>query len=98
MNSSNFYHQKFEKLMNFNICLIKKILSLLDAPVSLHENIKAIYEFTDLIIAKHKFERKNPSYQQVFQSKHGFINNLSVLDLLFNLGPQSLEYLIRFKN
>ena len=84
--------------MNFNICLIKKIISLLDAPVTLHENIKAINEFTDLIIAKHKFKRENPRYQQVFQSKHGFINNLSVLDLLFNLGPQSLEYLVQFKN
>ena len=93
-----FYHQKFEKLMNFNICLIKKILSLLDAPVSLHKSEKAINEFTDLIIAKHKFKRENPSYQQVFQSKHGFINNLSILDLIFNLGPQSLEYLVQFKN
>ena len=93
-----FYHQKFEKLMNFNICLIKKILSLLDAPVSLHKSEKAINEFTDLIIAKHRFKRENPRYQQVFQSKHGFINNLSVLDLIFNLGPQSLEYLVQFKN
>ena len=80
------------------ICLIKKILSLLDAPVSLHKSEKAINEFTDLIIAKHKFKRENPSYQQVFQSKHGFINNLSILDLIFNLGPQSMEYLVQFKN
>jgi hypothetical protein len=26
------------------------------------------------------------SYTQVFDDKHGFINNLSVLDLLFNEG------------
>jgi hypothetical protein len=25
--------------------------------------------------------------------KHGFINNLSILDLLFNLGPESANYL-----
>ena len=25
--------------------------------------------------------------------KHGFISNLSILDLLFNLGPASTEYL-----
>ncbi|MGA0373143.1 MAG: WbqC family protein [Flavobacteriaceae bacterium] len=92
-----FYHQKFEKLMDFNINLIKKILSILGAFVSLHKNEKTINEFTDLIIAKHNFKRENPHYQQVFQYKHGFINNLSVLDLLFNLGPQSLEYLEQVK-
>ncbi len=32
-------------------------------------------------------------YTQVFSSKHGFIPNLSIIDLLFNLGPGSSEYL-----
>ena len=50
-----------------------------------------------VIIAKKVNKIEIPQYHQVFQSKHGFINNLSVLDLLFNLGPQSLEYLIRLK-
>ncbi|MFE3869241.1 WbqC family protein [Flavobacterium sp. LS2P90] len=33
------------------------------------------------------------SYTQVFDDKYGFINNLSVLDLLFNEGKYALEYL-----
>lgn len=33
------------------------------------------------------------TYIQVFESKHGFIPNLSILDLLFNLGPDSKKYL-----
>jgi hypothetical protein len=33
------------------------------------------------------------SYTQVFDDKHGFINNLSVLDLLFNEGKYALDYL-----
>ncbi|WP_432223039.1 WbqC family protein [Flavobacterium sp. TMP13] len=37
----------------------------------------------------HKFE----SYTQVFADKHGFINNLSVLDLLFNEGKFAADYL-----
>ena len=32
-------------------------------------------------------------YTQVFGDKHGFINNLSILDLLFNEGRLALDYL-----
>ena len=32
-------------------------------------------------------------YTQVFNDKHGFINNLSILDLLFNEGRYALDYL-----
>ena len=33
------------------------------------------------------------TYPQVFQEKEGFLNNLSVLDLLFNEGKFALDYL-----
>ena len=88
-----FYHQKFDKLMDFNIEMLKKVLLLIDAEVKLLPNEKIANEFHDLIIAKHEVKKEKPPYHQVFQSKYGFINNLSILDLLFNLGPQSLEYL-----
>lgn len=32
-------------------------------------------------------------YYQVFERKHGFQPNLSILDLLFNMGPESILYL-----
>lgn len=40
-----------------------------------------------------KFDYKWPAYQQVFSDKHGFAGNLSVLDLLFNLGPDAISYI-----
>ena len=32
-------------------------------------------------------------YKQVFDNKHGFINNLSILDLIFNEGKFAMDYL-----
>lgn len=33
-------------------------------------------------------------YYQVFEAKFGFLENLSILDLLFNMGPESILYLM----
>ena len=38
-------------------------------------------------------EETLPKYYQVFGDKFGFTPNLSILDLLFNLGPESILYL-----
>jgi len=32
-------------------------------------------------------------YKQVFESRHGFIANLSILDLIFNEGPNAVSFL-----
>lgn len=34
------------------------------------------------------------TYYQVFADRHGFVPNLSVMDLLFNEGPASIDYLL----
>lgn len=36
-----------------------------------------------------------PAYEQVFSPRHGFESDLSILDVLFNLGPDSVEYLMQ---
>ena len=51
-----------------------------------------VLDFRTLVDGKKdtsQFER----YTQVFDDKHGFTNNLSVLDLLFNEGKYALDYL-----
>ena len=50
-------------------------------------------DFRDSIVPKHP--RHDPSftprpYYQVFGTRHGFLPNLSVLDLLFNMGPEGI--------
>jgi hypothetical protein len=34
------------------------------------------------------------SYPQVFMDRHAFQNGLSVVDLLFNMGPKAIDYLL----
>ena len=38
-------------------------------------------------------KKKNKEYYQVFKEKHGFIEDLSIIDLLFNMGPEAQLFL-----
>ena len=58
--------------------------------------VNSINDFRDAINPKHPlpdpdFDPK--PYYQVYQQKHGFLPNLSILDLLFNMGPEGIFYL-----
>ncbi len=55
-------------------------------------------DYRFLVNAKYKLnDSKIPQYTQVFGDRHGFIENASMLDLLFNLGPDTLDYLSEIK-
>ena len=85
-----------KKLMDYNIDLLECILSLLeiDLSYSFKESYSPLTPLEEsLINAKKQSTISQPVYQQVFATKHGFIPHLSILDLLFNLGPQSINYL-----
>ena len=62
----------------------------LNEPPHLEHKVK---EKRDLIIHKKIVNASILKYNQVFIDKHGFLSNLSIVDLLFNLGPESLDYL-----
>ena len=51
----------------------------------------------ELISPKPPVSFKLKAYNQVFIEKHGFITHLSVLDLLFNEGPQAVNLLKQAK-
>mgnify|MGYP001356507890 FL=1 len=89
-----FYNNKISSLMELNIGLIKVVLKLLKFEIPIEEkNDNKVKEKRDLIISKKIVNASILKYNQVFIDKHGFLSNLSIVDLLFNLGPESLDYL-----
>ena len=50
-------------------------------------------DFRLLAERKHQPEKLVDTYVQMFDDKHGFIPNLSILDLLFMEGPNAINYL-----
>ncbi|HWS60589.1 MAG TPA: WbqC family protein [Flavobacterium sp.] len=60
------------------------------------QNPNHILDFRHLVEGK-KDKSQFESYTQVFDDKHGFLNNLSILDLLFNEGKFALDYLKKQK-
>ena len=82
-------------LFDFNLELIKMIMSLLELPFSFQKvsfNKEVDIRLDVLIQAKKKSLIIQESYTQVFQYKSGFISNLSIIDALFNLGPNCAFY------
>ena len=95
-----FFTQRWDYLFDFNEAIREKMCELIDISpqVSLTGSYlpKADHDFREAINPKHPapdadFESR--PYYQVYQQKHGFLPNLSILDLLMNMGPESIFYL-----
>jgi len=56
------------------------------------KEIKDANDYRHFANGKKDFSEFEP-YPQVFEEKNGFLNNLSILDLLFNEGRHALDYL-----
>lgn len=97
---SGFFEDKPELLVDFNSNILKVLLKLLkiNTPIEF-SRLQAIERGEDLIDLRQTIHPKReapiatPSYSQVFQDKFGFVEQMSVLDLLFNEGPMASRYL-----
>jgi hypothetical protein len=79
-----FFSEKWEKLYDYNLAITNKVIELLGGDEIIKQ---CIFEKSTADAASAK------PYYQTFQKRHGFIPNLSILDLLFNEGPASILYL-----
>jgi hypothetical protein len=93
-----FYQKKFDFLIDFNQEIQNKMLELIQ--------LNVIQEFTTEYISDYELDFRTtihpkkettfitPPYRQVFQEKLDFFPNLSIIDLLFNKGPEVKDYLL----
>jgi len=89
-----FFKKEEMLLINFNNKLQAVTLRLLQEEKDVKTTTEYLHQGNFLDLRDHKLNlRKQERYDQVFMEKHGFIANLSILDLLFNLGPESGNYL-----
>lgn len=95
-----FYNQKYDFLFDYNmeqLALIFKILKI-KKTIEFTECYSKEYidarDYRDAIHPKKEsVYTDQKKYYQLFEDRTGFIPNLSIIDLIFNQGPQSKNYL-----
>lgn len=83
------YEKHWDFLIDFNESLIQKCCEMLD----IHPNISRTNQYVGIKSLGSDFHPI--PYYQVFQQKHGFIPDLSIIDLIFNMGNEGLVFLKR---
>ncbi len=94
------FEKKYDFLMDFNFKTIEVIYDCLqiEMPTEKTQSFQVhlprnILDARFLVSCKNEQEFKQEEYVQVFGDRHGFIQNTSILDLLFNEGTNALSYL-----
>ena len=104
-----FFTQRWDYLLDFNEAIREKLCELLDIhPIVRYTNTytattpDALASGTIALDFRSSINPKHPApdpdfeprkYYQVYDAKHGFLPNLSIVDLLFNMGPEAIFYL-----
>ncbi|WP_343616315.1 WbqC family protein [Flavobacterium sp.] len=92
------FEKKHTFLMDLNMEVLETVTKCLRMKLEFGKTEEYFHEVTNFsdfrYLANGKKDQNSfEKYTQVFDDKHGFINNLSVLDLLFNEGKFAMDYL-----
>ena len=87
-----FFERRWKYLYDFNLDITHTVCSILDIrpviePTSDYIRTEDVAA-DDFPLPDAAFEPR--PYYQVYSRKHGFLPNLSILDLLFNEGPEGI--------
>jgi len=91
--------KKTDFLLDLNMELTDSLLKMLKLNTKLNRttNFEPIGEpcndFRYKISPKLKYPLSPKEYIQVFNTGNGFIKGLSIIDLVFNMGPEAINYL-----
>ncbi len=94
-----FFERHWTFLLDFNEEIRQKMCELIDIQPNVSYTEGFIPEESPLTSYRTAISPKHPQddpdfqpkrYYQVYDQKHGFLPNLSILDLLFNMGPESI--------
>ena len=94
------FEKKHEFLMDLNLEIFELVNDSLGINIKAEKTSEFFHEVPNCNDFRHLINGKKDTtqieeYTQVFNEKHGFINNLSILDLLFNEGRYAVDYLKR---
>jgi hypothetical protein len=93
------FNDEATHLMDFNFRCLDAVLECLqqnlkfETTTEFELNPQHSSDYRYLVDHRKESEQAFKPYVQVFDDKHGFIPNLSILDLIFNEGPNALLYL-----
>lgn len=94
-----FYLKKTKYLIDLNhellilVCKLAGIKTEIIFSEKYFESSQDIIDLRNLFSPKRLGELSQKKYKQVFEEKQGFISDLSIIDLLFNEGKFTLDYL-----
>jgi hypothetical protein len=93
-----FYEKKWKFLVDYNqelLSLISRLLKLdfLFTPTTEYKIAETELDFRKALHPKVELLFSSTPYYQVFEDRNGFIENLSVVDLLFNQGPHARNHI-----
>jgi hypothetical protein len=88
------YHDKEKYLLDLNLKAHQLILKFLQIENSVNLSTNYIRESECKDLRQDLFKiNQEIKYDQVFSTENGFEKDLSIIDLIFNLGPESNNYL-----
>ena len=95
---SPIFEQHFERLIDLNDASLTAILKMLKVKKEIVHTSDYVKEADDdfrNVFVKRPIDNPSPiaPYYQVFENKFPFAPDLSVLDLIFNEGPEAMDYI-----